>query len=500
MRIFAAYLAHETNSFSPIPTSRKSFEELGIFRPDSGQEATAYLLKGARHFQQEALRRGDEVVVGLCAHSQPSSPSSSQTYQTLRNWLIEDLTNAGPVDAVMIMLHGSMMAQGVEDCDGDLLAAIREHVGPHVPVGGLLDLHCNITERMLDAATFLIACKEYPHTDFAERARELYELCAQVHAGKITPTWSHRRVPMLGLYQTTAEPMRSLVDAALAREKENLDVLAVTLAHGFPWSDFAEAGASVTVYTDNNQPQAQDLADSFARSFFDLREIGQARLADVAMAVDEAMAETGGTVVIADMADNPGGGAGSDSTFILRELIDRGADSALLGYFWDPVALQMAFDAGEGTRLPIRVGGKIGPFSGQPVDLDAEVICLRTDAYQPHIADGTSTPLGRTALIRSGGIEIVLNDIRQQPFSPLGLTAAGADPWSKKIIVVKSSHHFYAGFSAKAAKIIYCDAPGTLNSDATSRPYMRLRRPIWPLDPLVTEEVFDKGSVQYASQ
>jgi microcystin degradation protein MlrC len=163
-------------------------------------------------------------------------------------------------------------------------------------------------------------------------------------------------------------------------------------------------------------------------------------------------------------------------------LLERGIRNATIGLLWDPVAVRIAFSAGEGARIPMRIGGKLGPTSGDPVDVEATVLHLRTDAAQPHIADGYPVALGRTAVIEAQGIEIVLNEIRQQPFHPGAFASAGADPWSKRIVVVKSSFHFYAGFADRAAAIVYCDAPGALNSDASKRPYRFLKRPIWPLD------------------
>src|SRR5690606_17751118 len=125
----------------------------------------------------------------------------------------------------------------------------------------------------------------------------------------------------------------------------------------------------------------------------------------------------------------------------------------------------------------------------EPVTIDATILHLSSDANQAHIADGTLTHLGRTALISARGIEIALNDIRQQPFTPSGLFECGLDPWSKKILVLKSTHHFYAGFHQRAASILYCDAPGTLNSDISRLPYRHVRRPIWPLDPINPQQL-----------
>ncbi len=490
MRIFTAYFAHETNSFSPIPTNLASFEELGVYRAAMGApEQNIPLLKGAAHFYKEAKRRGHDVIVGLSAHAQPSRPANRADYETLRGWLLDDLRAAGDVDIVLLFMHGSMMAEGYDDCESDILGCVREIVGDEAPIGVLLDLHCNVTPQMLKLASFVKACKEYPHTDFENRAVELYDLCVRLREKKIKPAVGFARAPMLGLFQTASSPMRELVDCIMAREKEP-GVLSITLAHGFPWSDFKGAGAGVIAITDNDQALADAIATEICRDFFALRERGQARLNSVEDAIAEALGVEDGVAVIADMSDNPGGGAASDSTFLLQELLKRGVTNAAIAYLWDPAAVDIAFSAGEGARLPLRVGGKVGKFSGQPVDLDATVVSLRTDAMQPHIADGAPTPLGRTALITASGIDIVLNDVRQQPFSAGGLVAAGLDPWKKKILVLKSSHHFYASFHERAARIIYCDAPGTLNSDARKRPYVKIGRPIWPLDdvPAVNEK------------
>ncbi|MBV6415817.1 MAG: hypothetical protein CMLOHMNK_00338 [Steroidobacteraceae bacterium] len=482
MKCYMAFLAHETNSFSPIPTDRSSFEEAGIYRPALGPPGEHLsLLKGVADFYAEAQRRNDEAVVGLCAIAQPSLPCLKRDYEALRDEILDGLRAAMPVDMVLLMLHGSMMAQGCDDCEGDVLARVRAIVGSDVPVGVLLDLHCNITPGMVANATAIKACKEYPHTDFAERAQELYAIIAATAQKKIEPVMRFVRVPMLGLFQTTREPMRSFVDGLLAREKEP-GVLSITLAHGFPWSDFSGAGAGVLAITDRDEPKARELAESIGRQFFALREAAQVPLRGIDAAIDEALGVASGSVVIADMSDNPGGGAPSDSTFMLRALLERRVRNVVVGLVWDPVAVRIAFSAGEGARIPMRIGGKLGPASGDPLDVEATVLHLRTDAAQPHIADGYPVELGRTAVVEFEGIAVVLNEIRQQPFHPGAFTAAGIDPWQRRIIVVKSSFHFYAGFAERAAAIIYCDAPGALNNDVARRPYRRLKRPIWPLD------------------
>lgn len=482
MRCYIAFLAHETNSFSPVPTDLSSFEEIGIYRPSMGPpEAHLEQLKGAVDFLREAKRRGDEFVVGPCALAQPSLPCLERDYVQLREELLEGLRGALPVDMVLLMMHGSMMSQGCDDCEGDVLARIRAMVGPGVPVGVLLDLHCNITAKMIANATLVMACREYPHTDFAERASELYDLLAKSAAGRIRPAMAFERVPMLGLFQTQREPMRSLVDAA-RKEEAQPGVLSITLAHGFPWGDSPHTSAGVIAITDGDPGRAGELAARVGRNFFALRDSGQVPLLGVEAALDAVDAQPPGTVVMADMSDNPGGGAASDSTFLLRAMLGRGVKNAAVGLLWDPEAVRIAFAAGEGATIPMRIGGKLGPMSGEPLDVTATIRRLHTDATQPHIADGGPAALGRTAVIETGGIEVVMNEIRQQPFHPDAFANAGVEPWSKRLVVVKSSIHFNAGFAERAAAILYCDAPGTLGSNAGTRPYRHLRRPIWPLD------------------
>lgn len=482
MRSFIAFLAHESNSFSPIPTDMDSFREIGLYEPEMGSpDEHLPLLKGAADLYLEARNRGHAAVVGTCALAQPSAPCRKDDYEKLRDKILGELDRAGAVDMILLMMHGAMMAQGYDDCEGDMLTRIRSIVGPRVPVGVLLDLHCNISPAMLQHANILMPCKEYPHTDFADRARDLLDLIEKSANGNITPVTSFYRVPVLGLFQTTASPMREFVRHMTDQEGRD-GVLSVSLAHGFPWADNPATGAGVIVVTNAKKAEGDHLAESLGKEFFSLRELAQPSPISVTEALDKVDQLPAGTLLIADMADNPGGGAGSDSTFVLRAMLKRGVRNAALGLMWDPVAVGLAFAAGVGARLPLRVGGKLGPFSGDPVDIDGQVLHLRRDASQPHISDGYPAYLGRTAVIEAGGIEIVLNEIRQQPFHPDAFLTAGVDPWSKRIVVVKSSYHFYAGFASKASAVLYVDSPGTLNSEPTTRPYRRISHPIWPLD------------------
>jgi microcystin degradation protein MlrC len=185
-------------------------------------------------------------------------------------------------------------------------------------------------------------------------------------------------------------------------------------------------------------------------------------------------------VVIADPADNAGGGAPSDNTDILKHLIEKNVESACLGPIWDPIAVRICFDAGLGARIGLRFGGKIAPSSGQPVDAEVEIIGLKRDGWQRF--GPTQVPVGDCAAVRIGGVEVVLNAKRTQATGLELFTNVGIDPTQRKIVVVKSTNHFMAAYGPIAKKVIYVESSGPLPRDHRKVPYTKVERPIWPLD------------------
>lgn len=495
MHIFLAALAHETNSFSPIPTTLRSFEEGILYRANEGNgsggkaRADALGFPGYGFLLDVAAEHGDRVTSGPCAWAQPGGPVARAVYESLRDELLAQLAAAQAaqaVDAVFLVLHGAMIAQGYDDCEGDLLERVRALVGPAVPVGALLDLHATLTPRMLAGGAVLVACKEYPHTDYLDRTRELHAILARMAAGACRPDALMRRVPMLGIFGTGDGPVRALVDR-VQRLEATPGILSISLVHGFPWSDTAHTGAVVLVVFEAGAAaaQADAIAAGLARDFLALRMAGSHAALQVDGAIDAALAAAGrGLAVVADSSDNPGGGAACDSTFLLRALLERGVRDAALGMLWDPLAVQLAVDAGVGATLPLRIGGKVGAASGLPVDVLATVTAIRHDARQHGLAGRFTEALGDAVAIRAAGIDIVLNTRRQQVFSPECFTELGIDLAGKRLVVVKSTRHFRAHFDAIAATTLICDAPGALNSDLARLPYVHLSRPMWPLDPI----------------
>lgn len=480
MRVFTGSLATETNTFGPIPTGLPSFHDRGYFAAGTHPDHLTFFAGPLWALREMAPARGWTVVEGLVAGAQPSGTTTRHAYETLREELLADLRAALPVDMVLLGLHGAMVADGYDDCEGDLLQRVREIAGPKAVIGAELDPHSHLTRLMMAHADVMIAFKEYPHTDIVERARELVTICGAMAEGRVKPVAALVDCQMVVPVHTTREPAKGLVQRMQALEGKD-GILSVSLSHGFSLGDVPEMGAKVLVYADGDTAKAQAVARMLADEVIGLRDALAVRYPDIDTAIDEALAFNGGPVVLADRADNPGSGAAGDSTFILRRLIERGVTNAAIGPMWDPLAVRIAFEAGAGARLSIRVGGKVGPASGDPLDLDCTVKALIPDMQMSGLANAP-TPVGDSVLLEAHGIEIVLITVRNQAMGTDVFSQLGCDLAAKKIIVVKSAQHFHAAFSKVAKHVIYVGAPGAATPHIKNLPYTKIQRPKWPLD------------------
>ena len=480
MKLFTACLATETNTFAPLPTGTRSFEECYLARGGDYHEPINMFAVPLVTWRKRARERGWQVVESLCTFAQPSGTVVRATHEALRDEILADLERALPVDAVLLSLHGAMVADGYDDCEGDLVHAVRRLIGPDAPIGVEFDLHCHISRQLVADTTALVIFKEYPHTDFEARAEELFTIIADTLEGRVKPHMAVHDCRMIGVYHTTREPMKGFV--ARMQELEGRDgVLSVSLGHCFPWADVAELGSRVVVITDDRPEDGARLAGRLAEEVWRMRDAIVPAFLDVDAALDRAVAAPQGPVVLADMADNPGGGAVGDSTFIAGRLLERGIEGAAMACIWDLVAVSIAMSAGVGATLDLRVGGKVGPGSGDPLDLRATVTGTQADCHMDYLG-GSTRPVGDAVAIRAANLDIVLISLRAQTVSPSIFSKLGIDPLARKILVVKSMQHFHAGFAPIARDIIYVSAPGTLAWDFRGVPYTKVARPVWPLD------------------
>jgi len=480
MRIFSATIATETNTFSPLPTSLRAFQEQVFFRPgehpdDAPRMCTAPLFVA----RKRAKRDGFTLIEGSCFAASPAGTVNRRDYEFMRDEVLEQIRAAMPLDAVVLGLHGAMVAHGYDDVEGDILERTREIVGDKCVIGVELDPHCHLTLRRLRNANLIVLYKEFPHTDVVDRAEDLLTLVLRTVRGEIKPVMSVYDCRQIGSYPTQFPLMRAFVDKLYALEGKD-GILSVSVAHCFPYADVPELSGRILVIADGDKAKADALATRLGEEFVSMRGKTMPEFFTVEEGVRVAMEAPEGPIVIAEPSDNAGGGAPSDNTTILRELVARGAQSAAVGPIWDPVAVALCFDAGEGARFPLRFGGKIGPASGIPIDAIVEVTKLATNCWQDF--GPSRVPLGDCAAVKVNGVEAVLITKRTQAFGLDLFRNVGIEPTQRKILVCKSTNHFAAAFGPIAKRVIYVDSDAPLSRDYRKIPFTKVQRPIWPLD------------------
>jgi microcystin degradation protein MlrC len=482
MRIFAASLATETNTFSPIPTSRASFEEAFYARPGEhpGEPklCTAPLFVARRRARQE----GFTLIEGSCFWAEPSGTVAREDYESMRDEILAQLRAAMPVDAVLMGFHGAFVAHGYEDVEGDMLERIRAIVGEGCVIGCEYDPHCHMTEKRVRLATIATVFKEYPHLDFLERGEELVDLVLQTLRGAIRPVPSLYDPRMCDFFPTTIEPMRSFVDKIKALEGKN-GILHISIAHGFSHADVPDMGVRVLVYTDDRKVEGDRLARQLGAELFHGRGKWAPITLEMQSAFTEAFAHNGKLAIIAEPSDNAGGGAASDCTATIHELIKRNVDKAAVAPVWDPMAVRFCLLAGAGARIALRFGGKAAAESGPPVDAAVEVLAVARNAWQ--MFGAAKIPVGDAAVVRVGGVDVVLISKRTQAFGIELFTLFGLHPRDYRVMVLKSAQHFAGAFGPHASLIVRADTGGCCPQKPTKHRYGRLRRPLWPFDETV---------------
>lgn len=480
MRIFIAGLATETNTFSPFVTSLSQFQQGTWFRNDASRHPPVLGSEPLIAWRQRSEADGHEVIESLCAYAEAGGVTTRDAYEEMRGMILGDLRAAGPVDVVLMFMHGAMIADGYDDCEGDMLMRVREVVGAGVTIGVELDLHCHLTEDMRSYADLLIAFKEYPHVDIVDRAQELYDIAIAAALGQVRPVMAYHDCRMINLWPTTAEPIKSFIGRMQALEGQD-GILSVSFGHGYPWGDVADCGAKILVVTDGDGAHAANLAQRLGEEVWAMREATSMAYDVLDDKLDAAMVKAvrGSPLVLADVADNAGGGAASDNTAILRRLLDLGIEGTAIGSFWDPMAVAFCFDAGVGARFMLRIGGKCGAASDSPLDLLVTVRGLVQDYRSPRLS-GSISSYGDTAWVEAAGVDIVLNSKRNQVYAPDLFTGLGMTISDKRVIVVKSTQHFYAAFAPIAAEVRYVSASGALTPDFGRIPYVKKVRPYWP--------------------
>jgi microcystin degradation protein MlrC len=493
-RVLTGRFMHETNTFSLVKTDmalwrRRDFhtenEIPAVFRDTRSALGATF---------EAAEKYGWTLVHPVSANANPSGTVTDDAFETIGGMIVDAAERQGPIDGVLFHLHGAMVTESHEDGEGELLERLRGVLGPDVPIVVTLDLHANVTEKMADMASALIAFRSYPHIDQYERAWQGAELLEQAMAGKIKPRTLIARRPMIhGLDwgRTQKGPMAELIARGEALEKAR-DVLAVSVCAGFSLANIRDVGPSVTVTYDERAeagtgPPPREIAETFMDHAWETRDYCSIRLLSVAQAVARAREGKRGDkpLVIADYTDNPGGGGYGDATAFLKGLVEAQVESVAFHAICDPEAIAAGMAAGIGATATLTLGGKTDPSrGGGPLTLTGEVTCLTNGkfiAYGP-MGGGVERNYGPSMVFRVDGIDIILISNNGQATDLAQFTSLGVDPTRYATVAVKSMQHFRAAFEPIAREVILVDTGALCSELYTPELYDRVPRPVWPID------------------
>lgn len=488
-RVALVGLSQESNSFTGLLTAMRHFagssghlyageEVLGANR------GTNTVIGG---FVAVAEERGWEPVPVVDAYACPGGPLERAAYEELKARVLAGLRAAGPLDGVLVSLHGAMLAEGYDDPEGDLLAAVRGLVGD-VPVVAVLDLHANVTHEMVAAASVLVAYKTYPHVDLAESGRRAAELLSRQLEGGERFHAALVPLPMLlpSINMRTIEGRGPMVDMQAEGKDLTGDgsrVVEVGVYGGFPFADVPVSRASVLVYAVSRE-EARAAALRVAARYWAERRRFLGATPPAHEALQAALAAPGRPVVIADVADNPASGGAGDTTTLLRLLVERDEPESFVGVIYDPETVARAFGVGVGGEARFRVGGKVNPELGAPVELRAEVLTLTDGGYvvRGPMLRGSRASIGRACLLRAGNVLVGVAEGRASVNDPAILETLGVDWRSLRLLALKVKGHFRAAFGGEVAAIFDAEAPGAAPTDLAGVPYRRVPRPVFPLD------------------
>lgn len=492
IRIVTGGIAQETNTFQWEPTTLTDFEKGSskVYRGQQilGLEGTGTIYGG---IVAEAKRLGVELIPTTYAQAVPGGRVSREAFETFRNEILTGIRQAMPVDGVLLGIHGAMALEHNDDGEGPLITAVRELVGPDVPIVAPLDLHTNLSEEMMEEATAFVGYKEYPHIDTPETGAHALRMLVAAIVGATKPTMAHVKLPLIAPNQsmvtTWQSPLKTAIDRARELEQEP-KVLAATVLGGFPFSDVPCTCVSTIAVTDNDPALAKVYANELAAICWELRDAFTIHPTPIPDAIAEAMAGNPGSVyVLADISDSGASGTAGDGTAVLQGLLTANARSAAVAQIMDREAVEACIRAGVGSTVTLRVGGKHDRFHGQPVEVTGKVRLIHEGAFEilGPMGAGTRASRGKTVVLEingPGGIELQITELRGHPSDLNFFRAFGIEPTRRRILVLKSAAHFRAAFEPIATKVIEVDAPGISSPRLETFDYQHLRRPIYPLD------------------
>lgn len=481
LRILIAGFQHETNTFAPSKAAYSNFER-GEGHPQLVRGEPLLALREVNipigGFILAAERAGHVLQPVIWAGASPSAHVTEDAYERIAGEIVA-AAGAGGFDAIYLDLHGAMVAEHTDDGEGTLLQRVREQVGADMPIVASLDLHGNITRRMLDNATGLVAYRTYPHVDMAETGERTFELLSQVMQGGVLYKTARALpflIPINGMC-TLLEPAKGMYEQLAALEGG--PVSSLSFAPGFPAADFPECGALIWGYG-RDALALEAAVDQLYEKMLAEEALWEVPFLCPNQAVQEAMRLSVGAsrpVVIADTQDNPGAGGDANTMGMLRALLDNGAQRAAIGLVCDPEVAARAHAAGVGAQLRLALGGQSGVQGDEPLHGVFEVVALSDGRcrYDGPMMNGMLAEFGPSACLRIGGVLVAVASAKTQMLDRNLYRMVGIEPEAMAILVNKSSVHFRADFQPIAEAVLVAKAPGPMKADPADLPWTNLR-------------------------
>jgi microcystin degradation protein MlrC len=488
MRIAIGQLWQETNTFNPLPTTRADFEAFGVIRGAELVERMADTNELGGFIQSLRAWPEKPEIVGLVRlPAWPSGAATADTFGWLRDEMSESLRRALPVDAVLLALHGSLVAEGTPDVEGAILETCRTLIGPNVPLVATLDLHANVTERMVRAADALVLYHTAPHIDVFETGQRGAAVLRRVLDGA-RPMTAFQNLPLVvPAERANTQDPESISYAIRERLQEwerDPRILAAGLATVQPWLDIPELGSAVVIVTDGDTDLARDRCNELSSFVWERRRDYLPELASLEDGVRAAFSEKDGLVVLSDSADSTTSGAPGDSNHLLREMLKYDWPRPALVTLVDPELVSEATRLGIGSEFVTALGGKRDRRFSEPLSVRVRVGKLFEARFvmSGHLARNMPIDMGPCVVLRIGNIHVIVTSRSGPHFAPQLFEAAGIDPFSAQLLVAKSPCGFRAAYQAQAKTVLVVRAPGCAPSDFWRYPYQHIPRPLWPWD------------------
>lgn len=484
LRILVAGFQHETNTFAPAPASYDNFVRGEMFPAMSRGNALHELEEvniAIGGFMRAMKDPTIKLLPVIWAGASPSDRVTSEAFESIAGEIVDAARALSP-NAIYLDLHGAMVTERFDDGEGELLRRLREAVGPGVPIVASLDLHANVTQGMLKAADALVAYRTYPHVDMAATGESAALIVRRLLEDRRPLHMVMRRLPFLIPINgqcTMLEPARGTYARLSALESARNAVVSLSFATGFPAADFPECGGTVWGYA-HDAVSAEDCVDELHDSIVAREAEWRVPFLAPHEAVQEAMriSTAGATrpVVIADTQDNPGAGGESDTTGMLKALVEENAQGAAIGLIVDAAAARVAHQVGVGAEIDIALGGHSGVAGDSPFKARFKVEQLSDGRcrFDGPMMTGMLADVGPTARLSIGGVQVIVSSTKAQMLDRNLYRMAGVEPEQMKILVNKSSVHFRADFEPIAEAVLVAKAPGPMLADPADLPWTRL--------------------------